>query len=147
MANNKKDSFVGSDFSYGDIALPKVELYHHTLKGREAIDGIDCHIVESTPRDGAVRSSSGYGRKLTWVRVDNALEVKVEYYDLAGRLLKTQRVKRHQLVEPDKGKWFAMDREMTNDQTGHRTTFVVDKLQLLPRLADDVFTTRYIERD
>ena len=146
VANNKKDSFVGSDFSYGDIALPKVDLYNHTLKGTEQVDGVQCHVIESTPRDDAVRSSSGYSRKVTWVRTDNYLEAKVEYYDLAGRLLKTQLVKRHQLVEPDKGKWFALSREMTNHQTGHRTTFTVDKLQPGTRLSDDMFTTRYIER-
>lgn len=146
VANNKKDSFVGSDFSYGDIALPKVDLYRHTLKGRAQVDGAECYIVESIPRDDAVRSSSGYSRKVTWVRVDNALESKVEYYDLAGRLLKTQLVKRHELVEPDKGKWFALHREMTNHQTGHRTTFIVDKLQAAAKISDDLFTTRYLER-
>ena len=146
VANNKKDSFVGSDFSYGDIALPKVDLYQHTLKGKESVDGVECYIIESTPRDDAVRSSSGYSRKVTWVRVDNALESKVEYFDLAGRLLKTQVVKRHELVEPDKGKWFALHREMTNHQTGHRTTFIVDKLQATAKVSDDLFTTRYLER-
>jgi hypothetical protein len=146
VANNKKDSFVGSDFSYGDIALPKVELYDHTLKGKEQVEGVDCYIIESVPRDDAVRSSSGYSRKVTWVRADNFLEAKVEYYDLAQRLLKTQVVKRHELVERDKGKWFARYREMTNHQTGHRTTFSVDKLQSGIQLSDDMFTTRYIER-
>ena len=146
VANNKKDSFVGSDFSYGDIALPKVDLYRHTLKGTEQVDGVECHVIESIPRDEAVRASSGYSRKVTWVRSDNFLETRVDYYDLAGRLLKTQLVKRHQLVEPEKGKWFALTREMTNHQTRHRTTFTVDKLQPGTRLSDDMFTTRYIER-
>ena len=146
VANNKKDSFVGSDFSYGDIALPKVDLYQHTLKGKEAVDGVECWVIESVPRDDAVRSSSGYSRKVTWVRVDNALESKVEYYDLAGRLLKTQLAKRHELVEPDKGKWFALHREMTNHQTGHRTTFIVDKHQAGTKVSDELFTTRYLER-
>src|SRR5688572_14080302 len=36
VANNKKDSFVGSDFSYGDILLPKVDPYRHTLWRSEA---------------------------------------------------------------------------------------------------------------
>jgi outer membrane lipoprotein-sorting protein len=146
VANNKKDSFVGSDFSYGDIALPKVDLYTHVLKGTEEVDGAQCHVIVSTPRDDAVRSSSGYSKKVTWVRTDNFLEAKVQYFDLAGRHFKTQLVRRHQLVEPDKGKWFALTREMTNHQTGHRTAFTVDKLQPGTRLSDDMFTTRYIER-
>ena len=39
VANNKKDSFVGSDFSYGDITLPKVDQYRHTLLRTEKVDG------------------------------------------------------------------------------------------------------------
>lgn len=146
VANNKKDSFVGSDFSYGDIALPRVDLYVHTLKGHEQVDGTDCYVIESVPRDDAVRASSGYGRKVTWVRADNFLETKVEYYDVAGRLLKTQLVRRHTPVPNEAGKWFALSREMTNHQTSHRTSFTVDRLRTDVPVTDEMFTTRWIER-
>jgi predicted RND superfamily exporter protein len=146
VANNKGDSFVGSDFSYGDISLPKVDRYRHTFVRSEKVDGSDTHVIESVPATEAERRSSGYSRKLTWVRADNFLEVKVEYYDLAARLLKTQVIGRHEQVEPRKGRWFARVREMVNHQTGHRTTFTVDKLEAGVSLGDDLFTTRYIER-
>lgn len=146
VANNKKDSFAGSDFSYGDITLPPVDHYRHTVLRREPVDGFDCHVIESTPASDAIRSNSGYGRKITWVRADNFLEAKVEYYDVSGRLLKTQTTGRHQLVEPDKGRWFALAREMTNHQSGHRTTIDASTVEAVP-LADDVFTTRFLERE
>ena len=85
------------------------------------MDGVDCYVVESVPATDTVRANSGYSRKLTWVRADNFVETKVEYYDLAGRLWKTQTVSRHELVEPQKARWFALQREMTNHQNGHRT--------------------------
>ena len=145
VANNKKDSFVGSDFSYGDITLPKVDQYRHTLLRSEKLDDHDCYVVESLPATDAVKSNSGYSRKVVWVRSDNFVESKVEYYDLAGRLLKTQRTGQHQLVEPDKGRWFPMYREMTNHQSGHRTTITTSKAERL-EIPDDSFTTRYLER-
>jgi outer membrane lipoprotein-sorting protein len=146
VANNKKDSFAGSDFSYGDITLPSVDDYRHAVLRRETVGGFDCHVIESVPASDAVRANSGYGRKITWVRADNFLEAKVEYYDAAGRLLKTQTTGRHQLVEPDKGRWFALAREMTNHQSGHRTT--IDASAVEPgALSDDVFTTRFLERE
>jgi outer membrane lipoprotein-sorting protein len=147
VANNKKDSFVGSDFSYGDISLPKVDQYRHTLLRSEKVDGFDCYVVESAPASDSVRADSGYSRKVTWVRRDNFVETKVEYYDLAGRLWKTQRVTRHELVEPQKARWFPLQREMTNHQNGHRTLITMAKV--IPGIAvpDEVFTTRYIERD
>jgi len=147
VASNKKDSFVGSDFSYGDILLPKVDLYRHALLGSEAIDGPDCFVVESVPANDTVKANSGYGKKITWVRKDNFLETKVEYYDLSGRLLKTQRVKEHKLVEPDTQRWFAQRREMTNHQTGHRTDFRFDKLEPGAQVDEDLFSVRYLERE
>jgi hypothetical protein len=146
VANNKKDSFVGSDFSYGDIALPKVDQYRHTLLRRDKVDGFDCHVVESIPANDSFRANSGYSKKTTWVRTDNFLETKVEYHDLAGRLLKTQRVTNHQLVEPAKQRWFALRREMTNQQTGHRTVFTIANVDSSTVASDDAFTTRSIER-
>lgn len=146
VANNKKDSFVGSDFSYGDITLPRVDQYTFTLLRSETVDGRDCYVVESVPATEAVKTNSGYSRKITWVRADNFVESKVEYYDLAGRLLKTQRTGRHQLVEPDKGRWFVMHREMTNHQTGHRTTITASKAEVAA-VPDGSFTTRYLESE
>jgi hypothetical protein len=146
VASNKKDSFVGSDFSYGDIAIPKVDLYRHVLRGTEAVDDATCYVIESTPVNDVVRNNSGYSRKVTWVRADNFLETKVEYYDLANRLLKTQRATRHQAVASQPGKWFALEREMMNHQTRHRTLIVATKLDGTVPIGDEVFTTRTLER-
>ncbi|HZI81985.1 MAG TPA: outer membrane lipoprotein-sorting protein [Vicinamibacterales bacterium] len=147
VANNKKDSFVGSDFSYGDISLPKVDQYRHALLRNEKVDGFDCHVVESVPATDTVRTNSGYSKKITWVRADNFVETKVEYYDLAGRLWKTQKVSRHELVEPQKARWFALQREMTNHQNGHRTMISMGKVTPGIAVPDETFTTRFIESD
>ena len=147
VASNKKDSFVGSDFSYGDILLPKVNLYRHALLRSEPIEHHDCFVIESVPGNDTVKANSGYSRKITWVRKDNFLEHKVDYFDLSGRLLKTQIVTDHKLVEPDTQRWFALYRQMTNHQTGHRTDFRFDKLEPGLPLADELFSIRYLERE
>lgn len=146
VANNKKDSFAGSDFSYGEINLPKVDQYKHTLLRSEKVDTFDCYVIESAPANDTIKSNSGYSKKVTWVRADNFLEAKVDYYDLAGRLLKTQKTGKHQLIEPDKARWFALYREMTNHQSGHRTTIDAAKAETIA-IADDMFTTRFLERE
>ena len=147
VANNKKDSFVGSDFSYGDVLLPKVDLYTHTLLRSENIGGQDCYVVESLPKDDTVKRDSGYSKKITWARKDNFLENKVEYYDVSGRLLKTQTVGEHKLIEPDTQRWVAKRREMVNHQTSHKTILTFEAVESGLNLADDLFTTRYIERE
>lgn len=147
VANNKKDSFFGSDFSYGDILLPKVTLYRHTLLKSEPIDGHDCYLVESQPSSDTVKNNSGYGKRVTWVRKDNFLETKVDYYDVSGRLLKTQLVQQHQLVEPDTQRWFALYRQMANHQTGHKTVLRFENLKSGVETPPELFTTRYLERE
>ena len=147
IANNKKDSFVGSDFSYGDISLPSVDLYEHRLVGSQAVDNQDCYMVESTPRTEATKANSGYSRKITWLRKDNYLEAKVQYFDLSGRLLKTQLISNPKLLEPDTQRWIALHREMVNEQTGHKTVFNFDAVQSGVSTPDDLFTTRYLERE
>jgi len=147
VANNKKDSFVGSDFSYGDISLPRVESYRHTLARSEPIGGADCFVLESTPASEAMRSDSGYGKKISWIRKDNFLEAKVEYYDLGGRLLKTQSTTNHKKVENSPERWFAQQREMTNHQTGHKTLLRFDDVQAGAAPADDLFSIRSLERE
>ncbi len=125
VANNKKDSFVGSDFSYGDISLPNVELYEHRLLGSEAIDGQDCYKVESTPKTESTRDNSGYSRKITWLR----------------------KVSQPKLLEPDTQRWFALHREMTNQQTGHKTILNFEEAQAAVPVPEDLFTTRYLEHE
>jgi len=147
VANNKKDSFVGSDFSYGDISLPKVDLWKHTLLRSEKVGPDDCYVIESVPVDETVKANSGYSRKVSWISQADFFERKVDYYDLGGRLLKTQTVGKVEVVEPDKGRAFACHREMINHQTGHRTVFDVDQIDPHPAAPDDLFTTRYIERE
>lgn len=147
VANNKKDAFVGSDFSYGDILLPKIELYQHSLLRGEAIEGHDCYVVQSLPKDETTKRNSGYSKKITWVRKDNFLESKVEYYDLSERLLKTQTASDHKLIEPDTQRWIAQRREMLNHQTGHKTVFTFDRTESGVTIADSVFTIRTLERE
>jgi hypothetical protein len=147
VANNKRDSFMGSDFSYGDIMPPKIDMYKHTLQRSEAIDGWDCYVIESVPRDEAVKRDHGYGKKATWVRKDNFLEMKVIYYDTSQSLLKTQIVKEHKLMEPENNRWLALRREMVNHQTGHQTSNNFDRLEANYRIPDNFFSQRTIERE
>lgn len=147
VANNKKDSFMGSDFSYGDFTRPKVDTYRHKLLKTEQIGERDCYVIESIPRDDTIENDTGYSKKTTWVAQDNFLEVKVEYFDLAGQLLKTQTIMDHKLVEPDKHRWFAMHREMVNHQTEHKTLLSFKHLEGGIPAPEDLFTIRNIERE
>jgi outer membrane lipoprotein-sorting protein len=144
-SNNKRDSFFGTDFSYGDILLPAVEKYRHALLRTENVDGADCYVIESTPRDDRTRDDSGYGRKLTWVDSRSYVERKVAYYDTNNAPLKTQLVLEMREVEPARQRWTTLRREMTNHQTGHKTLYLFERFDLDPGLQDAWFSTRRLE--
>src|SRR5579885_411160 len=147
VANNKKDSFVGSDFSYGDILLPVVDTYQHRLVRSEALDGEDCYVVESVPSTDHIKKDYGYARRVAWIRKSNFMEKKVDYDDAAGRPLKTQVVPQVKEVDPELHRWWALRREVINHQTGHRTILAFEGLDATKPVPDDFFTPRYLERE
>jgi outer membrane lipoprotein-sorting protein len=147
VSSNKKDSFFGTDFSYGDVLPPSVSKYRHTLKGDEAIDGQDCYVVESVPVDDKVRDDNGYARKVSWIDKKDFLERKVLFYGADGKLLKTETSSQHTLLDPQKQRWIPQVREMVNHETGHRTVYRFERLTLVPSLSEKLFTTRSLERE
>jgi len=147
VANNKRDSFVGSDFSYGDILVPVVDTYKHTVVKSEVLDGEDCWVIESVPASEQIKKDYGYGKKTGWIRKSNFMEKKVEFLDTAGRPLKTMLVPEVVEVDAAARKWWATKREVRNHQTGHSTRLTFEHLDTKKPVGNDFFTTRYLERE
>ena len=147
VANNKKDSFVGSDISYGDILQPVVDTYKHVIVKSEALDGEDCWVIESVPASDQIRKDYGYGKKTAWIRKSNFMEKKVEYLDTGGRPLKTMLIPEVVEVDAAARKWWATKREVRNHQTGHSTLLTFENLDTKKPVGEDFFTTRYLERE
>ncbi len=147
VASNKKDSFVGTDFSYGDVIGHKVSDWKHTLVREETVDGQPCYVVESTPANPDVQANSGYSKRISWVRKDNFVTVKGESYDEGGQLLKKFSASELQQLDPALHRWQANRLESLNVQTGHRTVLEFRNTKVNQNVGDDVFTTRYMERE
>lgn len=147
VANNKKDSFVGTDFSYGDIIGHRVEDWSYRVDGRETIDGNDTYVLEASPASDAVRDTSGYGKRKLWVRSDNFVAVKASYWDGGGTLLKELEATDVRPIEATSGKWQAFRLTMHNRQTGHRTELVFTKLDVGVGLRDEEFSERYLDKE
>ena len=147
VANNKKDSFMGTDFTYADVIGYKVSEWSYKLMKEEPVDGQACYVIESLPKSEAVRSSNGYSKRVSWLRKDNLMAVKVDYWDESGQLLKTSTFSDIQLVDQKRGKWQAMRLEASNVQTGHRTVIKFDNFKANQQVKDEFFTTRYMEKE
>jgi len=146
VSSNKKDSFVGTDFSYGDVMGHKVKEWDHKVAKEEDVDGTPCYVVESVPKDAAVKVNSGYSKRVNWIRKDTYVTVKSVIYDEAGDLLKEARYRKYQEVDATRHRWQALEMESRNAQTEHSTLIVVDQLKTNTGVKDDYFTTRYMEQ-
>jgi uncharacterized protein len=147
VSSNKRDSFLGTDLSYGDVIGHRVEDWTHRIVGEEAVDGAPCHVVESLPRSEAVQSHSGYSKRKSWIRKDNAVAVRGEFWDEAGRPVKRTRGSEIRQTDAAANKWQAMSIVAENAQNGHSTHIHVDELQVNQRISDETFTTRALERE
>jgi outer membrane lipoprotein-sorting protein len=78
------EPFFGSDFSYQDFSFPRLGL-NAKLKGTEMRNDTHCYRLEET-----LTNNPYYSRIETWVATDTGLPVERDYYDLSGKLYKSQ---------------------------------------------------------
>jgi hypothetical protein len=84
-AGHKTGSFMGSEFTYEDLAPPVAAKYTHARMPDDAFDGRPCFQLERRSR----AEGSGYSRQLVWLDKEHLVPLKVEYYDRKNDLLKT----------------------------------------------------------
>lgn len=110
----KADYFMGTDFTYDDMGSRNIDEDIHKLLREETIDGHKCWVIESTSKD----SRDIYSKKISWIRIDCLIALKVEYYD---KLSKLHRQLSLSNIEKNDGFWIAKKLVMKNVQTYHET--------------------------
>jgi outer membrane lipoprotein-sorting protein len=145
VSSNKKDSFVGTDFSYGDVIGHKVEEWNHRLLREEQVDGRQCYVIESTPRHPDVADNSGYSRRIGWIDTESFVAVRGEIYDLTGQLLKKTTAADVQRVDPANDRYQPMRLTAENVQTGHKTVIEFSHFRANVGVTDALFTPRALE--
>jgi len=146
VSSNKKDSFVGTDFSYGDVIGHRPEDWNHKLLREEKVDGKDCYVIESTPKRAEVGDNTGYSKRLSWVDKVSSVAARGELYDLNGELIKKTSAEDIQKVDSKNEKYQPMKVTAENVQTGHKTVIEFKNFAANVGVGDEVFTTRSLEK-
>jgi outer membrane lipoprotein-sorting protein len=137
----KGGSFMGSDFSYDDVGGYSWEQdFHSKLLGIEEYEGHDCYILELIPKNP---EDISYSKLKRWVDKENFYSMKTEYYDIHGDLLKIMYPSGFYRIEEF---WISKRIEMQNVQKGSKTVIVIKETELNPKIPDNMFTTRQLER-
>jgi len=145
VASNKRDSFVGTDFSYGDVIGHKAADWLHKLIKEDKVDGKECYVIESVPKSHEVQEISGYSKRVSWVDKESWVAVRVDIYDTTGELLKKITSEDIREVDSPNHKWQPMKQTSANVQTGHSTILEFKNFKANVGVSDNVFTTRSLE--
>ncbi|MCD4724289.1 MAG: outer membrane lipoprotein-sorting protein [Bacteroidales bacterium] len=138
-SDSKSDYFMGSDFTYDDLGNRKIDDDTHQLLREEAIDGVDYYVVESISKD----EDYMYSKTITWIRKDNFIGLKKEFYDEDEELLKTLKIKKFEEIS---GFLIITNSEMHNVQKNHKTRMVLSNININTGISDSKFTERIMMR-
>lgn len=114
-SSNKSGPFVGSEFAYEDLSSQEVAKYTYRYLRDEVVDGLNCHVIERVPVD----KKSGYTKQVAWIDTEEYRNLKTDYYDRKGSLLKTFKAIGFKTYGDNY--WRADVFSMENHQTGKST--------------------------
>ncbi|OHB68776.1 MAG: outer membrane lipoprotein-sorting protein [Planctomycetes bacterium RBG_13_62_9] len=133
-AQNRSGSFMGSEFSYEDIATQVLEKYTYQWLREEVCDDQDCYVIERRPAD---KENSGYTRQVVWIDKQEYRTLKVDYYDRKDSRLKTLSFTGYRKYL-DRF-WRPQDMTMVNHQTGKSSQLIWSDFAFRTGLADNDF--------
>lgn len=145
-ADDKRSSFVGSDFTYEDISGRDVDSDSHSLLGEEKFLDRDCYVIQSIPK-----TIMDYTKRLSWIDKENLLPLKEEYYDAQKELYRVftaDEIKHIAEVEGQSSQTFptVMKRTMKNVKSGHRTEATYGSVTYNLGLEENDFSERRMRR-
>lgn len=138
-AQDKRSSFVGSDFTYEDVSGRDLEDDTHAIEREEKVGHRDCYLVRSTPKG----KDADFGYKFTWVDKATFLPLKELQHDRKGAAYKQFSADE---VADIKGQPTVVKRSMRNAQTGHRTEVSYVKADYDLGIDDSLFSERFLRQ-
>ena len=138
-SKKKADSFMGSDLSYEDMTSRELDEYTYEILGEKVIDGIDCHILESTPKEGITRT---YKRFVTFVSKADLVSILDEAYDTRDNLLKRRVMK----YRKEKGYDLPVEIFVENVQKDTNTRLIFTNQEVDTGVEEDLFQEKNLKR-
>ena len=138
-SDSKSDYFMGSDVTYDDLGDRKLDADTHTLLREEEVDGVACYVVESVAKDDEYM----YAKTVTWIRKDNFIGLKKEFYDEDEELLKVLTIKKFETID---GIIVITHSEMKNVQKNHSTKIELSDISVNSGVPASKFTERMMMR-
>jgi outer membrane lipoprotein-sorting protein len=125
------ESFLGTDFSYADLALVNMRDRSFKLLGEDTIGQRTAYKIEEKPSNPWY-----YSRVVTWVAENDKLPLRREYYDQDNHLWKVEEVQSEADVD---GTPTLLAIVMKDKQANTSTELQVSEVQYDVKIPDDLF--------
>ncbi len=139
----KKGNFMGSDLSYDDLEQLATkgfsEEYSPEFLREDELNGAAVYVLKLQP----LEAEGDYSFLKMWVDKEVWLPRQIEYYDLAGKLLKV--LSSPELMAVGE-RYVARRMVVENRQSGSKTSLDVIEVSFDTVIDDSLFTTRSLER-
>jgi outer membrane lipoprotein-sorting protein len=119
--SQRSSSFMGSDFSYSDFEKRDVDAGEHSLIKEENYNGQDVYVVESIPRD-----EPDYSKFVQWIRKDNFVPIRIDFYDKKGNLIKRLEVEKLENID---GYWISTKTVMQSLTKNKKTVIEIIEIK------------------
>ncbi len=147
-SSDKKKSFVGTEFSYGDMTLRKPgednsSFVNENGSFSNGSQKFDCWIIKSVP---VKKSEVDYAYRISYFDKRTYVPVYVEFYDAKDNITKTHTVTKLEMVKGVTGIEYPLRRsnEIFNKVTGRKTICTVTKFKFDEEIPSSYFSQNYL---
>lgn len=135
--------WMGSDYTNDDLLNQRsvVVDYTHAIIGTEKIENRECYKIELLPKADA---PVVWGKLFLWITINDFLQLKNEYYDEDGYLVKTEVGKNIKQVD---GRMIPTIYELIpSDKPGNKTVLELTSAKFNAPISDEFFTQQNMKR-
>jgi len=122
VSSQKAQRFVNSDFTYEDLERHPVSDYDHRITGSDKMGSLDCHILESRPKQG---TDSQYSLTVSQIEKHSFVPVQVKYFDKKNTHIKTLKVLKLDKIQDI---WTETVVSMEDFKKSHKTYIKIEKI-------------------
>jgi outer membrane lipoprotein-sorting protein len=144
VRSHMNSSYFGSEFTYADFLEPLVSDFNVRLLGEDTIGATPCWKLEAIPNEAS--NGKSHGKRVLWLRQDNAVERRIVYYDSEGAALRAIDV-RGVIEIGGNGKWFALKRTAYNFTSGMKSIATFHDLETEFDIDDQAFSPQHLSSE
>jgi len=133
----KNESFMGTDFSYNDLAKSE---FTKNYNAKILEENENQYVLELMPKP---ESDVDYSKLIMFVNKNVFLPDSIKFFDKGGHLFKIMRNRKFSQI---KNYWVIGEIEMENAKDKHKTIMETIKEDIDTGLSDEIFTQRNLKR-